>query len=177
MPGPLRQFGLSCTAHLSQIALPHHGIAQAIQTGVKVKVFFLVKRNERIAASLQMGFFVVVLDGTEISLCGPDHHLDKSNQADCISAVSAMKFGHPVQVFQGLSVKDNEIRSPYIWNFVNRKTQRLVQAHKSIQQQQRKDDAVNHGPRDQVDGSGSFDLSPKSQLVIGVLHVHVQAPG
>jgi hypothetical protein len=52
----------------------------------------------------------------------------------------------------------------------------LVQGNKRIQYQQGHNDAVNNGPRDQVDGSGSFDQGPQAQLVIGGMVAHIEYP-
>jgi hypothetical protein len=87
-----------------------------------------------------------------------------------------VEFRNPIQVFQLLAIKNNEFRPSKGLDFVDRETQELIQRNKCIQHQQRQDDAINHRPRDQVDGPGSFDQGPQAQLVIGGLGAHVGCP-
>jgi hypothetical protein len=87
-----------------------------------------------------------------------------------------VEFRNPIQIFQLLAIKNNEVRSSKGLNFIDRKTQELIQRNKCIQHQQRQDDAIDDGPCDQVDGSGSFDQGPQAQLVIGGLGAHVGCP-
>jgi len=75
-----------------------------------------------------------------------------------------------------LAIKTNVVRPSKGLDFVDRETQELIQRNKCIQHQQRQDDAIDDGPCDQVDGSGSFDQGPQAQLVIGGLGAHVECP-
>jgi hypothetical protein len=123
-----------------------------------------------------MWLIFMVFDGAKIGFCGTNDSAHKTHQTHCIGTISAVKFGNPIQIFQLLSIKNNVFRPAKGFDFVDRETQELIQRHKCIQHQQRQDDAINDGPCDQVDGPGSFDQGPQTQLVITDLGAHVECP-
>lgn len=98
-------------------------------------------------------FFGGVFDGAKIGLCRVDHGTDKTQDTNPISAVGAVRFGHPIQILQFLTVENNEIFAFELGYSVNWETSPLVKTHEQVQQHDGKNHAVNDGACDQVNGS------------------------
>jgi len=63
------------------------------------------------------------------------YFLDIGNEAGKITAVSAIYFFNPIEVTQGLPIKDNILVTFYFWNGVNAKADELIEGDNRIQEQ------------------------------------------
>ena len=94
-----------------------------------------------------------MLDRAKVQLSCCNHRRHKSHNAHTIGAIGAVRFGNPVEVFQLLAIKDDEVFARERGDAVNGKTSPLVKRHKGVEDQQGDDHAVDDGAGDQIDRS------------------------
>ena len=56
-------------------------------------------------------FLSLMLDRAKIGFGGHDHFIRKTNNANAVSTIRAMKFRNPIKVLEFLAIKNNEIAS------------------------------------------------------------------
>ena len=103
------------------------------KVSIKIKIGWFCKVNVAIALMAARALLDLVLDGAKVMFSRTNHCADKCNDANAISAISAMCFGDPIEILELLAIKDDEVLAGNFGDAVYRKTCPLVKRYKGIQ--------------------------------------------